>query len=107
MLHAVEDGLVTLIGATTENPYFEVNQALLSRCTVIELQPLTVEELGLVLERGAAELGADVAGDVCEAIAGRSGGDAQDGAPDPRARLGDGDRLGPASLRRPRGGCRA
>ena len=77
MLHAVEDGLVTLIGATTENPYFEVNQALLSRCTVIELQPLTVEELGLVLERGAAELGADVAGDVCEAIARRSGGDAR------------------------------
>ena len=77
VLHAVEDGLVTLIGATTENPYFEVNQALLSRCTVIELQPLTVEELGLVLERGAAELGADVAGDVCEAIAGRSGGDAR------------------------------
>jgi putative ATPase len=77
VLHAVEDGLVTLIGATTENPYFEVNQALLSRCTVIELQPLTVEELGLVLERGAAELGADVAGDVSEAIAGRSGGDAR------------------------------
>ena len=77
VLHAVEDGLVTLIGATTENPYFEVNQALLLRCTVIELQPLTVEELGLVLERGAAELGADVAGDVCEAIAGRSGGDAR------------------------------
>jgi putative ATPase len=77
VLHAVEDGLVTLIGATTENPYFEVNQALLSRCTVIELQPLTVEELGLVLERGAAELGADVAGDVCEAIARRSGGDAR------------------------------
>ena len=40
VLHAVEDGLLTLIGATTENPYFEVNQALLSRCTVIELEPL-------------------------------------------------------------------
>ena len=34
VLHAVEDGLVTLIGATTENPYFEVNSALLSRCAV-------------------------------------------------------------------------
>ena len=45
MLHAVEDGLVTLIGATTENPYFEVNSALLSRCTVIELQALSDEEL--------------------------------------------------------------
>ena len=41
VLHAVEDGLVTLIGATTENPYFEVNSALLSRCTVIELTSLS------------------------------------------------------------------
>src|SRR3954452_9943175 len=40
LLPAVEDGLVTLIGATTENPYFEVNSALLSRTQVIELQPL-------------------------------------------------------------------
>ena len=60
VLHAVEEGLVTLIGATTENPYFEVNQALLSRCTVIELEPLTLEELGQVLERGAAALDAAV-----------------------------------------------
>ena len=45
VLHAVEDGLVTLIGATTENPYFEVNSALLSRCTVIELQALSDDEL--------------------------------------------------------------
>ena len=43
VLHAVEDGLVTLIGATTENPYFEVNSALLSRCTVIELHALSEE----------------------------------------------------------------
>ena len=53
VLHAVEEGLVTLIGATTENPYFEVNQALLSRCTVIELESLTEDELGVVLARGA------------------------------------------------------
>src|SRR6188768_1349112 len=77
VLHAVEDGLVTLIGATTENPYFEVNQALLSRCTVIELEPLTLEELGQVLERGADELGADVPADVADEIARRSGGDAR------------------------------
>ena len=40
MLPSVEDGLVTLIGATTENPYFEVNSALLSRCAVYQLEPL-------------------------------------------------------------------
>ena len=40
LLPAVEEGLVTLIGATTENPYFEVNSALLSRCQVYELRPL-------------------------------------------------------------------
>ena len=40
LLPAVEEGLLTLIGATTENPYFEVNSALLSRCQVYELQPL-------------------------------------------------------------------
>ena len=48
LLPAVEEGLVTLIGATTENPYFEVNSALLSRCQIYELQPLepaSVEEL--------------------------------------------------------------
>ena len=55
VLHAVEDGLVTLIGATTENPYFEVNQALLSRCTVIELEPLTLEQLDEVIAARCGE----------------------------------------------------
>ncbi|HEX6724461.1 MAG TPA: replication-associated recombination protein A [Gaiella sp.] len=77
VLHAVEEGLVTMIGATTENPYFEVNQALLSRCTVIELEPLTLEELGQVLERGAVELGTVVPADVAAEIARRAGGDAR------------------------------
>ena len=77
VLHAVEEGLVTLIGATTENPYFEVNQALLSRCTVIELEPLTPEELLQVLERGAAALDAAVSSDVATEIARRAGGDAR------------------------------
>jgi putative ATPase len=77
VLHAVEDGLVTLIGATTENPYFSVNQALLSRCTVIELEPLTVDELLQVIARGAGELGADVPDDVAGEIARRAGGDAR------------------------------
>jgi putative ATPase len=77
VLHAVEDGLVTLIGATTENPYFEVNQALLSRCTVIELEPLSLADLERVIERGAEALGPSVPGDVSEEIARRAGGDAR------------------------------
>jgi len=68
---------VTLIGATTENPYFEVNAALLSRTQVYELEPLTLDELGVVIRRGAEELGATVADDVAELIATRAGGDAR------------------------------
>ena len=77
VLHAVEDGLVTLIGATTENPYFEVNSALLSRCTVIELQALADEELVEILERGAATLGAEAEPAVLALLATRAGGDAR------------------------------
>jgi putative ATPase len=51
LLPDVEEGVVTLIGATTENPYFEVNSALLSRLRVFRLQPLSDEELGVVIER--------------------------------------------------------
>jgi putative ATPase len=56
LLPAVEDGLITLIGATTENPYFEVNSALLSRVQVYSLQALSSDQirmlLGRALERG-------------------------------------------------------
>ena len=52
LLPAVEEGLVTLIGATTENPYFEVNSALLSRVQLFELQPLELEDLERVVARG-------------------------------------------------------
>ena len=45
LLPGVEEGLVTLIGATTENPYFELNAALLSRLQVYELEPLSAGEL--------------------------------------------------------------
>jgi putative ATPase len=79
VLHAVEDGLVTLIGATTENPYFEVNSALLSRCTVIELTALSDEELVVVLERGVAALGVEAPREVLELLAKRAGGDARAG----------------------------
>ena len=77
MLPGVESGLLTLIGATTENPYFEVNAALLSRCAVVELEPLTDEEVAAVVARGAAELGLEVPADVVEAIVRKAGGDAR------------------------------
>jgi putative ATPase len=57
LLPAVEDGLVTLIGATTENPAFEVNGALLSRTRVYALQALSDEEVGEVLRRAVAARG--------------------------------------------------
>ena len=51
LLPHVEDGTVTLIGATTENPYFEVNSALLSRLRVWRLEPLTDEQMGVLVRR--------------------------------------------------------
>jgi len=77
LLPGVESGLLTLIGATTENPYFEVNAALLSRCAVVELEPLSDEEVASVVGRGATELGIDVPDDVVEAIVRKAGGDAR------------------------------
>jgi putative ATPase len=77
LLPGVEEGLVTLIGATTENPYFEVNSALLSRAQIYELQPHSAETLRGVVQRGAAALETDVSPDVEELIAVRAGGDAR------------------------------
>jgi putative ATPase len=89
LLPHVEDGTVTLIGATTENPYFEVNSALLSRLRVWRLEPLTDEEIGSVgrraiddAERGlAGVLGPDggvaIADDAFEHLVSISGGDAR------------------------------
>ena len=51
LLHAVEDRIVVLIGATTENPYFEVNSALLSRSRVVELQPLDDDSIRELIDR--------------------------------------------------------
>ncbi|MBX3029380.1 MAG: replication-associated recombination protein A [Chloroflexi bacterium] len=51
LLPQVEDGTITLIGATTENPYFEVNGALLSRMRVFRLEPLTDDEVGILVDR--------------------------------------------------------
>src|SRR5437867_4916925 len=77
LLPGVESGLVTLIGATTENPYYEVNSALISRTQVYELESLTPEEMAVIVRRGLAEVGAAASDEVVELIARRSGGDAR------------------------------
>jgi putative ATPase len=77
LLPAVEEGIVTLIGATTENPYYEVNSALLSRTDVYELEPLSDADLETVVRRGEGELGTDVSDDLVAQIARRAGGDAR------------------------------
>jgi putative ATPase len=83
LLPAVEEGLVTLIGATTENPYFEVNSALLSRSQIYELRALDPEQMVEVIrraladpERGIADPPA-ISDDAIELLAERSGGDAR------------------------------
>ncbi|MGB4609743.1 MAG: replication-associated recombination protein A [Saccharofermentanales bacterium] len=55
LLPQVEDGTLILIGATTENPYFEVNKALISRSTVFQLKPLTKENITLIVERALTD----------------------------------------------------
>jgi putative ATPase len=77
LLPGVEEGLVTLIGATTENPYFEVNSALLSRAQIYELEPHSLETLHGVVRRGAEALGVQLTPEVEEQIALRAGGDAR------------------------------
>jgi len=73
LLPAVEEGLIILIGATTENPYFDVNSALLSRTRVYELQALTPDEIRVLLERA----GVPIETEALEFLAQRSGGDAR------------------------------
>ena len=77
LLPGIEEGLVTLIGATTENPYFELNSALLSRTQIFELEALSADELVTVVGRGAAALGVELGDDVAALIARRAGGDAR------------------------------
>jgi putative ATPase len=74
LLPAVEDGLITLIGATTENPAFEVNGALLSRVRVYALAALTAEEVAIILRRAA---GPTVQQEAIDFLAARSEGDAR------------------------------
>ena len=77
LLPGVEEGVLTLIGATTENPYFEVNSALLSRAQIYELEPLTDEQLATVVRRGAEAVGVPVTDEVVALVARRAGGDAR------------------------------
>ena len=77
LLPAVEEGLITLIGSTTENPYFEVNAALLSRLQLYELKPLSDDELTRIIGSGARELQVEVADELVALIARRAGGDAR------------------------------
>src|SRR4051795_13550615 len=95
LLPAVEEGLVVLVGATTENPYFEVNSALISRTQIYELHELTAEDIAGLLRRALRVLEADVSDEVVEFLASRSGGDARSSlnalelALDPAARTGE------------------
>jgi putative ATPase len=84
LLPHVEAGTITLIGATTENPSFEVNAALLSRCKVVRLEALGEADLRALIdralvdeERGLGKAPLDVADEVRELIAREAGGDAR------------------------------
>lgn len=84
LLHAVENGTITLIGATTENPSFEVTGALLSRCRILVLNALTTEEIAKILkraladeQRGLAGLNPDISAELVDRLAHSSGGDAR------------------------------
>lgn len=84
LLPFVEDGTITLIGATTENPYFEVNGALLSRSSVFELHALEKEDIKSILrravydkEKGMGSFKAEIDEDALDFLADISGGDAR------------------------------
>jgi len=68
LLPSVEDGTLTLIGATTENPFFEVNGPLLSRSTLFRLEPLDARALRTLLDRGLKSEGATIEPEAAEAI---------------------------------------
>lgn len=84
LLPFVEDGTVTLIGATTENPYFEVNSALISRSVIFELRPLSPDNIKTLIHRAVYDKGrgmgaynAEIDEDAADFLADMSGGDAR------------------------------
>jgi putative ATPase len=84
LLPAVENGTITLIGATTENPYFSLVTPLLSRCLLLRLEPLAAAEIRTLLlralrdeERGLGKLGVEVADAAVDHLVDIAGGDAR------------------------------
>jgi putative ATPase len=77
LLPATETGQVVLIGATTENPYFEVNAALMSRSTLWRLRSLTGEDLTTLVRRGLELRGATISDEALEAVTASADGDAR------------------------------
>jgi putative ATPase len=77
LLPAVEDGLVVLIGATTENPFFEVNPPLLSRASLWRLRPLSPDNLRTLIRRGLALEEAEAEEDAVDAVVAACEGDAR------------------------------
>lgn len=75
LLPAVEDGTITLIGATTENPFFEVNGPLLSRSTLLRLEPLSGDDLKILVGRGLQALDKTIESPAVDLLVQRSGGD--------------------------------
>jgi putative ATPase len=77
LLPAVEEGVLTLVGATTENPYFEVNAPLLSRSTLFRLEPLSAEALRQVVDRALVAEGATADDEALDFVIGMVDGDAR------------------------------
>ncbi len=77
LLPAVEDGLVVLIGATTENPFFEVNAPLMSRSTLWRLEPLADADLAVVVARALEAEGASAEEEALELLVASAAGDAR------------------------------
>jgi putative ATPase len=77
LLPSVEEGLLVLVGATTENPYFEVNAPLLSRSTLWRLEPLSNDDLAQVVQRGLEAEGASADDEAVAALVGLADGDAR------------------------------
>lgn len=77
LLPYVEDGRITLIGATTENPFFEVNAALLSRVKIVRLEKLTTDDIKKILRRAVEVEGFDVEEQALNVIADFADGDAR------------------------------
>ena len=75
LLPAVEDGTLVLIGATTENPFFEVNPPLRSRSTLFRLEPLRPEDLRILIGRGIEALATSISDEASDLLVDRSGGD--------------------------------